>query len=114
MLYPPGIPVIMPGERFDPDVPPIVRFLQIFAEWADTFPGFENEMQGVTLSEPPTASAITASTASRKRDFASPAGHMAPMAIRSAPMCRATSAMSWAGWSSISFPLGSRYVQRVS
>jgi arginine/lysine/ornithine decarboxylase len=51
VLYPPGIPVIMPGERFDQDIQPIIRFLQIFGEWADAFPGFENEMQGVTLAE---------------------------------------------------------------
>jgi arginine/lysine/ornithine decarboxylase len=40
----------MPGELFDQEIQPIIRFLQIFGEWADTFPGFENEMQGVTLS----------------------------------------------------------------
>jgi len=50
VLYPPGIPVIMPGERFDQTIQPIIRFLQIFGEWADAFPGFENEMQGVTLA----------------------------------------------------------------
>jgi arginine decarboxylase len=48
VLYPPGIPVMMPGERFDQNIQPIIRFLQIFGEWADAFPGFENEMQGVT------------------------------------------------------------------
>jgi lysine decarboxylase/arginine decarboxylase len=47
VLYPPGIPVIVPGERFDPDVHCIVSYLQVLEEWADTFPGFENEMQGV-------------------------------------------------------------------
>jgi len=39
---------MMPGERFDQNIQPIIRFLQIFGEWADAFPGFENEMQGVT------------------------------------------------------------------
>jgi arginine/lysine/ornithine decarboxylase len=38
----------VPGELFDQDIQPIIRFLQIFGEWADAFPGFENEMQGVT------------------------------------------------------------------
>ena len=47
VLYPPGIPVIVPGERFDRAVHPIVEYLQIFERWAETFPGFENEMQGV-------------------------------------------------------------------
>jgi len=42
--------VMMPGERFDQNIQPIIRFLQIFGEWADAFPGFENEMQGVTLA----------------------------------------------------------------
>jgi arginine/lysine/ornithine decarboxylase len=51
VLYPPGIPVIVPGERFEQDILPIVHYLQIFAAWADTFPGFENEMQGVSRGQ---------------------------------------------------------------
>lgn len=50
VLYPPGIPVIVPGERFDQGVHPIVEYLQLFERWAETFPGFENEMQGVVRS----------------------------------------------------------------
>jgi arginine decarboxylase len=50
VLYPPGIPVIVPGERFDQGVHPIVEYLQVFEHWAETFPGFENEMQGVVRS----------------------------------------------------------------
>lgn len=50
VLYPPGIPVIVPGERFDQGVHPIVDYLQAFERWAETFPGFENEMQGVVKS----------------------------------------------------------------
>jgi arginine decarboxylase len=51
VLYPPGIPVIVPGERFDEGVHPIVEYLQVFERWAETFPGFENEMQGVLRSK---------------------------------------------------------------
>lgn len=50
VLYPPGIPVIVPGERFDQTVHPIIEYLQIFEQWAEAFPGFENEMQGVVRS----------------------------------------------------------------
>jgi arginine decarboxylase len=53
LLYPPGIPIIVPGERFDTTVHPIVHYLQTFADWADAFPGFENEMQGVTAGQHP-------------------------------------------------------------
>jgi arginine decarboxylase len=47
VLYPPGIPVIVPGERFDTEVHSIVSYLQVLEEWGSVFPGFENEMQGV-------------------------------------------------------------------
>ncbi len=44
-LYPPGISVIVPGERFDPSH--AIDYLQTFAGCADAFGGFESEMQGV-------------------------------------------------------------------
>ena len=47
LLYPPGIPVIVPGERFDVAVHPIVEYLQLFELWDEHFPGFESEVQGV-------------------------------------------------------------------
>ncbi len=47
LLYPPGIPVVVPGERFDAQARPIVDYLQLFERWAEQFPGFENEVQGV-------------------------------------------------------------------
>ena len=50
VLCPPGIPVIVPGERFDNDVHCIVAYLQVFEDWADAFAGFENEMQGVEMT----------------------------------------------------------------
>jgi arginine decarboxylase len=47
LLYPPGIPVVVPGERFDSRTRPIVDYLQLFERWEEQFPGFENEVQGV-------------------------------------------------------------------
>ncbi|WP_027364343.1 Orn/Lys/Arg family decarboxylase [Desulfotruncus alcoholivorax] len=42
--YPPGIPVIMPGERFNSL---LVKYLQFYQNFNKRFPGFENELQGV-------------------------------------------------------------------
>jgi len=47
LLYPPGIPVVAPGERFDVSARPIVDYLRLFERWEERFPGFENEVQGV-------------------------------------------------------------------
>ncbi len=47
LLYPPGIPVVVPGERFDAQVRPIIDYLALFERWDSRFPGFENEVQGV-------------------------------------------------------------------
>ncbi len=47
VLYPPGIPVVVPGERFDGGTKAIIRYLQLFEAWDDRFPGFESEVQGV-------------------------------------------------------------------
>jgi len=51
LLYPPGIPVVVPGERFDTQVRPIVDYLQLFERWDSRFPGFENEVQGVVREQ---------------------------------------------------------------
>ena len=51
--YPPGTPVVVPGERFDPEVHPVVAYLQLFMRWDAQFPGFENEMQGVVKERAP-------------------------------------------------------------
>jgi lysine decarboxylase/arginine decarboxylase len=46
--YPPGIPVIMPGERFDSRrTPLLIKFLTMLAEFDSLFPGFEHEVHGV-------------------------------------------------------------------
>jgi arginine/lysine/ornithine decarboxylase len=47
VLYPPGIPVVVPGERFDAGSQAIVDYLRLFEAWDDHFPGFESEVQGV-------------------------------------------------------------------
>lgn len=47
LLYPPGIPVVVPGERFDARMRPIIEYLRLFERWDGRFPGFENEVQGV-------------------------------------------------------------------
>jgi lysine decarboxylase/arginine decarboxylase len=47
--YPPGIPVIMPGERCGPATQAIVDYLASSQEFDTLFPGFENEMHGVDV-----------------------------------------------------------------
>jgi arginine decarboxylase len=42
--YPPGIPLLIPGERFNTT---IVRYLQFAREFNSTFPGFETEIHGL-------------------------------------------------------------------
>lgn len=46
VVYPPGIAVMVPGERFAEDSA-AVAYLRLFEENDNAFPGFENEMQGV-------------------------------------------------------------------
>ncbi|MFW5637637.1 MAG: Orn/Lys/Arg decarboxylase N-terminal domain-containing protein [Methanoculleus sp.] len=45
--YPPGIPVIMPGERCGPTTRAIIDLLLSMQEFDILFPGFENEVHGV-------------------------------------------------------------------
>lgn len=47
LVYPPGIGVVVPGERFDERSKPMRDYLVMFEEAANRFPGFENEIQGV-------------------------------------------------------------------
>jgi ornithine decarboxylase len=46
-VYPPGIGVIVPGERYDERALPMLNYLKMFEEAANLFPGFESEIQGV-------------------------------------------------------------------
>ena len=42
--YPPGIPLLIPGERFNKTV---VRYLQFAREFNERFPGFETDVHGL-------------------------------------------------------------------
>jgi arginine decarboxylase len=46
--YPPGIPLLIPGERFNAT---IVRYLQFAREFNAQFPGFETDIHGLVKSE---------------------------------------------------------------
>jgi len=49
--YPPGIPVIMPGEKFSHDTKAILDYLKICEDFDNEFPGFENEIHGVSVEQ---------------------------------------------------------------
>ncbi|MFV0626561.1 MAG: Orn/Lys/Arg decarboxylase N-terminal domain-containing protein [Alphaproteobacteria bacterium] len=49
--YPPGIPVLMPGERIAKDDKGIIGYLNALQEFDKNFPGFEHEIQGVNVDE---------------------------------------------------------------
>ncbi|MBU1741272.1 MAG: lysine decarboxylase, partial [Proteobacteria bacterium] len=49
--YPPGIPVIMPGERFTEDTIKIIDYLAWGQDFDNHYPGFENEMHGVVPAD---------------------------------------------------------------
>ena len=47
VVYPPGIATIVPGERLDAQARPMIEYLLTFERAANTFPGFDTEVQGV-------------------------------------------------------------------
>ena len=47
LVYPPGIGVIVPGERYDAHAKPMLDYLIMFEEASNRFPGFDSEIQGV-------------------------------------------------------------------
>jgi ornithine decarboxylase len=47
VVYPPGIATIVPGERLDERAKPMLDYLRMFQKSANTFPGFESEIQGL-------------------------------------------------------------------
>jgi arginine decarboxylase len=49
--YPPGIPVLMPGERVDPAGGTIVNFLEAVEAFGKRFPGFGREVQNIHPDE---------------------------------------------------------------
>ncbi len=48
--YPPGIPIVMPGERFGPAGCAHIRFLLALQEFGRRFPGFEHEVHGIEVA----------------------------------------------------------------
>lgn len=49
--YPPGIPLLMPGERVPAGDNPIVSYLSALQVFDRAFPGFEHEVHGVSVDE---------------------------------------------------------------
>jgi len=47
LVYPPGIGVVVPGERYDEKALPMLDYFRMFEEGSNRFPGFENEIQGI-------------------------------------------------------------------
>jgi ornithine decarboxylase len=47
LVYPPGIGLIVPGERYGERAKPMLDYLRMVEEGSNLFPGFENEIQGV-------------------------------------------------------------------
>ena len=47
VVYPPGIATIVPGERIGGRAQPMLDYLKVFEKGANTFPGFESEVQGL-------------------------------------------------------------------
>jgi ornithine decarboxylase len=47
LIYPPGIGVIVPGERWDAKAQPMLDYFLVFEESFNRFPGFNYEVQGV-------------------------------------------------------------------
>ena len=44
--YPPGIPIVMPGENIGPADGPWLTYLRAVQEWGEKFPGFAKEVEG--------------------------------------------------------------------
>jgi ornithine decarboxylase len=53
LVYPPGIGVVVPGERWDDRTAPMIAYLKLFEDSYAHFPGFENEIQGVYPEQDP-------------------------------------------------------------
>jgi ornithine decarboxylase len=47
LVYPPGIGVVVPGERWGERAAPLISYLKLFEDSYAHFPGVENEIQGV-------------------------------------------------------------------
>jgi ornithine decarboxylase len=47
LIYPPGIGIVVPGERYDESARPMIDYFLAFEENCNRFPGFSYEVQGV-------------------------------------------------------------------
>ncbi|WP_130617289.1 ornithine decarboxylase [Dyella amyloliquefaciens] len=47
LIYPPGIGIVVPGERYDDHAQPMIDYFLAFEESCNRFPGFSYEVQGV-------------------------------------------------------------------
>lgn len=53
LSYPPGVAVVMPGERYGERTKAQLAYFEMFEEMGRRFPGFENEIQGFYLDTDP-------------------------------------------------------------
>ena len=51
LIYPPGIGIVVPGERYDARAQPMLDYFLVFEEAFNRFPGFAYEVQGVYPDE---------------------------------------------------------------
>jgi lysine decarboxylase/arginine decarboxylase len=51
--YPPGIPIIMPGEKITERTQAIIDYMAIYEDFDNSFPGFETETHGIILKALP-------------------------------------------------------------
>ncbi|WP_119389661.1 Orn/Lys/Arg decarboxylase N-terminal domain-containing protein [Taklimakanibacter lacteus] len=49
--YPPGIPIVLPGESFGPSDGPWLSYIRALQDWGKEFPGFEKEVEGTVVVE---------------------------------------------------------------
>ena len=49
--YPPGIPLLMPGENFGPDTGPFLAYLKALEAYDRRFPGFGHDTHGVEVED---------------------------------------------------------------
>ena len=49
--YPPGIPMMMPGETAGPANGPWIGYLQALQAWDHAFPGFGHDTHGVEVED---------------------------------------------------------------
>ncbi len=57
--YPPGIPLIMPGERFTPATRSIIDYLEFARTFDRSFPGFDSDVHGLQHQDGPDGRSYT-------------------------------------------------------